>query len=37
MTEKKPDWIEFASTIAKDNDELDEFKNKYSSFLQTIH
>jgi len=35
--EKKPDWIDFASTIAQDNKELDEFKNRYSSFLLFIY
>jgi uncharacterized protein (TIGR04141 family) len=35
--EKKPDWIDFAFTIAEDNDELDEFKNRYSSFLLFVY
>lgn len=35
--EKKPDWIDFASTIAEDNDELNKFKNRYSSFLLFVY
>ncbi|WP_300567814.1 DUF6119 family protein [Flavobacterium sp.] len=35
--EKKPDWIDFANTIAQDNAELEEFKNRYSSFLLFVY
>lgn len=35
--DKKPDWIDFANTIAQDDNELDEFKNRYSSFLLFVY
>lgn len=35
--EKKPDWIDFANTITQDETELEEFKNRYSSFLLFVY
>jgi uncharacterized protein (TIGR04141 family) len=31
--EKTPDWIDFANTITQDDTELEDYKNRYSSFL----
>lgn len=35
--EKTPDWIDFANTITQDDTELEEFKNRYSSFLLFVY
>ena len=35
--EKTPDWIDFANTITQDDKDLEEFKNRYSSFLLFVY